>query len=80
MNMESVVDRLENDFGKQVEFRRIDAGTQDGQAVFRAYGLQGHPSYVMVDPSGEVLWTGLGEQSAETLKSQIKLVLGANPD
>lgn len=73
------MDGLEGEFGGQVEFRRIDAGTQDGQAVFRAYGLRGHPSYVVVDPSGEVLWTSLGEQPAEALESQIKLVLGANP-
>lgn len=80
MSMEPVVDGLEDEFGGQVEFRRIDAATRDGQAAFRAYGLRGHPSYVVVDPSGEVLWIGFGEQPAEALESQISLVLEVNPD
>ena len=32
--MKPVVDGLENDYGKQVDFRRIDAGTQYGQAAY----------------------------------------------
>lgn len=73
------MDGLEDDFGGQVEFRRIDAATRDGQAAFRAYGLRGHPSYVVVNPSGEVLWIGFGEQPAEALESQLRMVLGDNP-
>ena len=76
--MEPVVDGLENEFGDQIEFRPIDAATRDGQTIFRAYGLRGHPSYVVVDPTGAVLWTGFGEQPAETLEAQMRLVLGEN--
>ena len=78
--MEPVVDGLEKDFGEQVEFRRIDAGTQDGQAAFRAYGLRGHPGYVLINPGGDVLWAGLGEQTCKALKEQIDQVLKENSD
>jgi len=78
--MEPVVDGLEDDFGEKIDFRHIDASTQDGQSVFRAYGLRGHPSYVVMDPSGEVHWIGFGKQPTEALESQIRLVLVANPD
>ena len=66
--MEPVVDGLEDDFSGRIEFRRIDAGTQDGQAAFRAYGLRGHPSYVLINLGGDVLWIGLGEQTCKALK------------
>lgn len=78
--MEPVVDGLENDFGEQVEFRRIDAGTQDGQAAFRAYGLRGHPSYVLINLGGDVVWIGLGEQTGKALKEQIDQILKENSD
>lgn len=80
MSMEPIVDGLEDDFGGQVEFRRIDADTREGQSALRAYGLRGHPSYVIVDPEGAVLWTGLGEQTRQVLTDQMDQVLKEQPD
>lgn len=80
MIMEPIVDGLEDDFGEQVEFRRIDAGTDQGQTTFRAYSLRGHPAFVIVDPEGAVLWTGLGEQTRQALMDQMHQVLKKHPD
>ena len=80
MSMEPIVDGLEDDFGEQVEFRRIDAGTDEGQNTFRTYGLRGHPAYVIVDAEGAVLWTGLGEQSRQAMTDQVDQVLKKQPD
>jgi len=74
--MEPVVNGLEEEFGAQVEFLRIDANSTDGQEVFRSFNLRGHPSYVMLNPEADVLWLGLGEQPQGTLAEQIRLVLG----
>ena len=75
MRMDPVVDGLENEFGDQIEFLRIDSGSSDGLSIFRAYGLRGHPCYVMINPDGEVLWIGLGEQSVESLRGHISKLL-----
>ena len=74
-NMASVVNGLENVYIDQVDFRRIDANSQEGKDVFDTYGLRGHPSYVLINPGGLVLWKGLGEQPEEKLIQVIQEVL-----
>ena len=64
--MEPVVNGLQMKYGDQITFMSIDANSQDGQAVFRAYRLQGHPAYALIDPEGDLLWSGLGEQPGKT--------------
>ena len=73
--MEPIVNGLEAEFGDQIEFLTVDANSPDGQVAFRAYRLQGHPAYVMLDMEGKVLWTSLGEQTAETLVRTLETVL-----
>ena len=73
--MEPVVGGFEDFYASKVEFRRIDANSQDGRTIFQAYRLLGHPSFVVINPEGEVLWTGLGEQSEETLTQTLQDVL-----
>lgn len=70
-----VVNGLEEIYGNEIEFRRIDANSSEGKPVFQHYGLQGHPSYVLLNPEGEVLWRGLGEQSSEMLQEKIMSAL-----
>jgi len=74
--MEPVVNGLEAEFDDQLEFRRIDANGSDGQKAFRSLNLRGHPSYVILNPDAEVLWSGLGEQSHDALDEYIRLALG----
>jgi len=73
--MEPVVNGLETQFGDQVAFLQVDAGTREGQTVFRAYRLQGHPAYALIGLEGEVLWTGLGEQPGENLERELRAFL-----
>ena len=73
--MEPVVDGLEETYNEQVEFRAINAATPDGQQTFRAYRLPGHPSYILLNPKGEVLWTGFGEQSGDDIAQQLEASL-----
>ncbi len=76
MKMEPVVDGLETSYSEQVEFRRLNANSPEGQRAFRAFALPGHPSYVLVNPDGEVLWKGFGEQSATSLQDQLGEIIG----
>jgi hypothetical protein len=52
----------------------LDANT-NGKASFRAFNLRGHPAYVLLNPSGEVLWSGLGEQRMDNIKKAIEMAL-----
>jgi hypothetical protein len=76
MKMEPVVNGLETSYSDQVAFRSLDANSPEGQRAFRAFALPGHPSYVLVNPNGEVLWKGFGEQSAASLQTQLNEVIG----
>ncbi len=68
--MEPVVNGLEQDYGDQVDFRRLDANGS-GKSAFEAYRLLGHPSYVILNPNGEVVWSSVGEKAREDLEDQI---------
>jgi hypothetical protein len=65
--MQPVVDGLEDEYHDHIEFQRLDANSQDGGDAFRAFGLRGHPSFVIIDPQGAVLWLSLGEQPREVI-------------
>jgi hypothetical protein len=70
-----VVDGLEDKYGDQVDLRRIEASGGEGLTVFQSYSLRGHPAYVLLLPSGEVVWTGMGELPTEVLDSQLQAAL-----
>jgi len=75
MNMQPVVNGLHETFGEQIEFRELDANAPDGGQAFRAYALPGHPGYVLLNPEGEVLWRGFGEQSRKSIEEQLNAAL-----
>jgi hypothetical protein len=70
--MTPIVDGLEDQYQDQIAFIRLDANSKDGGETFRFYGLLGHPSYVLLNPAGEVLWKGVGEQTAAALNVEIE--------
>ena len=70
--MAPVVNGLEAAFGGQLDIRSLDANSSEGKPVFQYYNLPGHPSYVVLDPRGEVLWSGFGPQSVEALEEVVK--------
>ena len=73
--MEPVVNGLNEVYRDQIEFRWLDANTPDGKGAFNYYKLLGHPGYVILNPEGEVLWSGIGEKSEVELIQQISAVL-----
>lgn len=73
--MEPVVNGLEDDFANEIEVMRLDVNQGLGLDAFRFYRLRGHPAYVLLNPQGEVLWSGLGVQSIEMIETQIQAAL-----
>lgn len=73
--MQPIVNGLEAEFEGDLAFERFDANSEDGQMRMRAYDLRGHPSYVIVDSSGEKLWSFSGQLTEENLRGQILATL-----
>ena len=73
--MEPVVNGLEASYGEQVDFRLLDVNSDQGGEAFRRYQLLGHPSYIILNPDGEVIWSGLGEQPSDFLEVQLMAAL-----
>ena len=73
--MQPVVDGLENKYQETVNFVRINASTSEGLDIFNTYSLFGHPSYLILDDTGEVLWQSVGEQSVDIIESALTTAL-----
>ena len=69
--MQPIVHGLEMEFGNQIMFDRRNASLEAGKAVMDAYGIRGHPSYIIVSPDGKVLWSYTGAVAADVLRTQI---------
>ena len=68
--MEPIVNGLEREFAGRIAFDRHNASTAQGRTVMTAYDLRGHPSFAIVTPNGERLWShaGFAEEDALRLK------------
>ena len=73
--MQPVVDGLENKYQETVNFVRINASTSEGLDIFNTYSLFGHPSYLILDDTREVLWQSVGEQSVDIIESALTTAL-----
>ncbi len=70
--MQPIVNGLQSDYKGQLVFEQIDANQEIGQQRLREYGLRGHPSYVIIDAKGAVLWSGTGQLPADLLQAQLQ--------
>ena len=70
--MKPIVDGLETQFGDQLAFQRINANEGDGPAIMRAYRIQGHPTILIVDKTGQEIKRFIGPQPAEALAKIIQ--------
>jgi len=69
--MHPIVDGLETEYNETVEFIKVNASTAEGLEIFESYGMFGHPSYLILDEQGQMLWQNVGEQPAESLEDAI---------
>ena len=73
--MQPIVNGLENDYAGSVDVQQINAETGEGSEIFRSYSLFGHPSYLILDKTGEVLWRSVGELQAEVIIDAVEEAL-----
>ncbi len=72
--MKPIVNGLEDEYAKRIAFLQLDADN-DGRDAFASFNLRGHPSYVIIDSFGGVLWKSVGEQPASELRGAIQRAL-----
>lgn len=72
--MQSIVNGLESDFSGRMAFEQRNADDPIHQTTMNAYGLRGHPSYVLLDSNGQVLWSAIGPLSEAGLRQAIEQV------
>ncbi|HEX6383251.1 MAG TPA: thioredoxin family protein [Anaerolineae bacterium] len=73
--MRPIVNGLEQEYGDQIDFRRHNIVTEEGQAWARQYQLRGHPAYVLVDRKGQERWRYVGVVAEETMAAALAAVL-----
>lgn len=73
--MQPIVNGLETEYADRVAAQQINADTSDGSEIFRSYSLFGHPSYLILDETGEVLWRSVGELQAEVIIDAVEEAL-----
>lgn len=72
--MEPIVNGLEDEYGAQVTFQHLNAAAE-GRQLFQRYNLRGHPSYVILNTEGDVVWRRVGEVPRETLAEALQEAL-----
>ena len=69
-----IVNGLEQEFEGQVAVVRLNAAENDNRELQQTYGVQGHPSFVVVDGDGAVAETFFGPQDEETLRAAMAAI------
>lgn len=66
---------LTQSYPGKIEVRKINVSSEDGSRFFQYYGLPGHPGFILLNPQGEVLWKGFGEQASLEIGTQVRQAL-----
>jgi len=79
MRTRPVVDRLEAEFGAQLDFRSYNIDAQDSRAAMRLYRFRAQPQVVIVDATGAIVESRLSQLTYVQLKQDIVGVLAGHP-
>lgn len=72
--MEPIVDGLEAEFDDSVSVVRLDANVVENSELQQQFGVQGHPSFVVLDASGAVTARFFGPQTEADLRAALTAV------
>ncbi|MEZ4670636.1 MAG: hypothetical protein R3E39_22260 [Anaerolineae bacterium] len=76
MVMRPIVDGLEDRYKDRITFVYLNAADNgEGEAVFEALALRGHPGFVIFDKDGKEVFRQLGQVDEAILVTGIKAVV-----
>ncbi len=70
--MTPIVNGLEAEYGEQIAFQHLDVDEPEGRLATRAYQARGHPTIVIIDPQGDILWKRPGVLSRADIVEAIE--------
>jgi len=73
--MTPVVNGLEQIYGQQVAFKRVNANQEDGPAIMQTYRIPGHPTTLIFNRQGQEIERLVGPQPAETVEELLLTTL-----
>jgi thioredoxin-like negative regulator of GroEL len=73
--MKPIVDGLEETYGEDFPFVRVDIDTKQGKQVARDHGFIGQPTFIFIDASGEEVRRLMGPQTPKSLEQEIERLL-----
>jgi len=74
--MKPIVDGLEEEYGGDVDFVRIDIDTDWGKQTAREHAFIGQPTFIFFDSSGEETRRLQGPHTRETLELELERIIG----
>ena len=69
--MAPIVNGLEMNFEDQIAFQHLDVNQPAGQLLSQAYQVRSHPTLLLLDTQGDVLWKHVGIISEADLAQAI---------
>jgi len=66
--MKPIVDELEQQYGREINFVRIDIDTDRGKDLARKHAFIGQPTFIFFDGSGQEVRRLQGPQTREALE------------
>jgi thioredoxin-related protein len=73
--MQPIVNGLENEYGSEIEFVKINIDDPDSAAAKQEYGFRYQPFFVLVSADGEVLQEWPGYTDAQQFEDAFATVL-----
>jgi thioredoxin-like negative regulator of GroEL len=73
--MTPIVDGLNEQYGKQITIKQVNADIGDGPKIIQLYRIPGHPTILIFDKEGEEVARLFGPQPAEIVEEALQKVL-----
>ncbi|MCO6453507.1 MAG: thioredoxin family protein [Caldilineales bacterium] len=70
--MTPIVHGLESEYGDRIAFQSFNVGEPEGRQAAETYRVRGHPTILIVNEQGDIVWTRVGVTPLADLKIAIE--------
>ncbi|RME81525.1 MAG: hypothetical protein D6775_13375 [Caldilineae bacterium] len=69
------MDGLEAEFGDRIAFQRLNVDEPEGRLAAQYYRVRGHPTVLLLDANGKIVWSRLGVQPRQVYEDALSSLL-----